>query len=295
MVTQLTAARLATLKLAQLKHAAFLLGLPSAGTKPVLQTAIGRKVDGVSSGPKRVLSVDMGIRNLAYCVLEHDGTASRVTAWQRLDLLKQHEEQSEDGRVSDHTALFTPAVLSLTAYGVTKELLAYKPDALLIERQRFRSNSGPAIAEWTVRVNMLESMLWACLQTLKSTGTGAAVDMHEVSPARVGDFWTAEAPLKPSERAVSRGQKGVLRWEEVAATKKRSKVTKNDRKDIVRAWMNGDGEVDIAFTGEAKETALSFGKKRSGAKLDDLADCLLQAAAWVRWEDNARRMKKLLM
>jgi cruciform cutting endonuclease 1 len=322
-----------SLKACQLKYAAFLMGLPSTGTKPVLESTIQQKLHSFtsreSSRTNRIVSVDMGIRNLAYCVLDLPSSLSstqqpfKISTWQRRDLLTttstetqplQDLPKSGGRRRKPATSYvdakaFTPSVLSKTAYDITKELLAHDPTTILIERQRFRSGGAAAIQEWTVRVNMLESMLWACLHTLCSNSSSPGKDYptaHEISPARVASFWAAgkEFPLRPAEdlfspSAVNGGIVGITK-----STESR-KVQKKDKIAIAQSWLQGgNGDVQLEFEGQAAEVAQAFRSKarnvgkRSGpadsmGKLDDLADCLLQAVAWARWEQNAVALRRI--
>ncbi|KAF2764936.1 mitochondrial resolvase Ydc2 [Teratosphaeria nubilosa] len=338
---------LSALKAWQLKHAAFLMGLPSTGTKAALEAVLRARLDArqrakLLERPHRVLSVDMGIRNLAYCVVdvpEDYSSSSRVpltvSTWRKRDLTTTATssetampEAPEEARTPSRrrrpkvsianavdTTLFTPSVLSKTAYAITTDLLALNPDTILIERQRFRSGGASAIQEWTVRVNMLESMLWACLYTLDTQHQQGDAQpfpsVHEVNPARVAQFWTSEtgvslvadgdtfqASAQPPEQADAGAH----------VKEGRRKVQKKDKIAIARRWLAGeDSEVRLEFEGQAAEVAKVFGRKGRvrlreegiGAnvdvgKLDDLADCLLQGVAWVRWDENAERLRRIL-
>ncbi|KAK0336976.1 hypothetical protein LTR91_010989 [Friedmanniomyces endolithicus] len=370
---------LASLKLSQLKHAAFLTGLPSAGTKAdvtaVLESNISTRTPVQTS--TRIVSVDMGIRNLAYCVLDvptpslsHASSTKpsplKVLEWKRIDLLHpsaiepQKPPTSSDTQVKHSTkkpapipaSAFTPSNLSHTALSLSRTLLSHAPTTILIERQRFRSGGGPAIQEWTVRVNMLEAMLWACLTTLRQTssldrtlsrteaGSGAGAGefpaVFEVLPARVAGFWvgepgvslrmTAETFTSPSLEG-RRIDPGALTG--VSSSSGRKRVQKKDKVAVVRSWLdenkgngkgngNGDGNPDVSlvFSGEAAKIAKAFaapnGRSSSSrgtieegkgvmeeseermGKRDDLADCLLQAVAWVRWGENRDMLAMLL-
>lgn len=327
----------------QLRYCAFLLGLPSTGNKTRLQGALLDRLQQPDAVPKakteRIISVDMGIRNLAYCVLDVSHASSpsvgrsstlKVHAWKRMDLLESHldppgviessvfEDQGTGSQLKQTRksivpsliakAAFAPSSLSKSAYDVTAALLKHKPTTILIERQRFRSGGAAAIQEWTVRVNMLESMLWACLETLRH-GKGSKQSIfpstHEVSPARVAKFWTADPsiPLRPPDSFYSL-QMSVE--QDVNMAKK--KVEKKEKIAIARSWLEGtNDDVALEFEGEAAKTADLFragastksksksgvGKGRNELKLDDLADCLLQAVAWLRWRENAEKMRDM--
>lgn len=62
---------------------------------------------------------------------------------------------------------FAPPHMAKAALAlVTRRFLPLQPTHVLIERQRFRSAGQSAVQEWTVRVNMLEAMLYAVFTTL---------------------------------------------------------------------------------------------------------------------------------
>lgn len=327
------------------------MGLPSTGTKAELEAIIFNRLRSrlAPFNGGRVISVDMGIRNLAFCVLDVPRldlgqqlgkrpfpSPFTVSHWQKMDLLSttksQPADESETHVAADQIerevahgkrkrkptitnsvskTAFTPSVLSKTASEVARDILSRKPTAILIERQRFRSGGGAAIQEWTVRVNMLESMLWACFQTMRETANTDADDfptLHEVSPARVANFWTAapEMNLRPADDLFTRDKAAAP-----LAKLMRKKVQKKDKIAIVRSWLGSSNvdnkDVPLALAGDAAKTAEVFrarNKKSSRkadavedgvvGKLDDLADCMLQAVTWVRWEENSRRIDRLL-
>ncbi|SMQ55782.1 unnamed protein product [Zymoseptoria tritici ST99CH_3D7] len=325
------AVRMASLKAWQLGYWAFLTGTASAGTKAELAAVLTSRMNEYSRKEKsanrmRIVSVDMGIRNLAFCALESrpsipsaSGKGERVspmtvTTWKRMDLLdindngpapsnieQEEPTKSKKFKKSKKSTIakdaFTPSSLSRTAYTVTKELLSLQPTTLLIERQRFRSGGAAAIQEWTVRVNMLESMLWACLETLRAQGlAGEFPEVHAVNPARVAKFWDEGSrgyALRPpvdlfSPTAINPGA-GVVEKE---VKGRRGGVDKKAKVALVKTWVRGESEdVQLRFEGQAEEIAEAFrvekgGKGVAGGKLDDLADCLLQGVAWGRWEEN---------
>ncbi|KAI6842976.1 hypothetical protein KC340_g11698 [Hortaea werneckii] len=339
-----SAAAMTGWKAALLKRTAFLMGLSSTGTKAEMAQAVQQRARQASQtrDRRRVISVDMGIRNLAYCVVDmpKNGTFGQrqrdyqqpitVRHWSKRDLLLSLQAQpgppealakearepastirktvrrSSNKDVLSKTA-FTPSALSKVAYEVVTGLLQHQPDVILIERQRFRSGGQAAVQEWTVRVNMLESMLWACLHTLqetKSTGTAEIPTIHAINPATVANFWVAGKHMDLEPQAEHyQANTGSLKLQKPLKLP-RKKIEKKDKVQIVRAWIEGSrDDVDLHFEGEAAQTADLFNSKGRGSspqqvlpvtKLDDLADSLLQALAWARWEENSRRIEELL-
>jgi cruciform cutting endonuclease 1 len=345
---------MAALKAWQLRHWAFLTGAASIGTKAELQAVLTSAMaqsaaeERRNKGPNRIVSVDMGIRNLAFCALEIPDDEVRigkgrrsltVTTWRRKDLLdvdhqspsqlqssppspppsggeKASKKPSKQPKSPVLKDTFTPSSLSRTAYSLTTSLLSLHPSVLLIERQRFRSGGAAAIQEWTVRVNMLESMIWACLQTLRAERGEAREQafpkVEAVNPARVGQFWmegVAGVPLRPGDDSFnedgSSSLQGLLGGASSAAApaakEKKAKADKKSKVAIVKKWVRGqDPDVEVKFEGQAEEIAAAFrlegrvgAREVAGGKLDDLADCLLQGVAWARWEENRAVMGRL--
>lgn len=276
------------------------------------------------------MSVDMGIRNLAFCAIDTPPPNSNapflVRAWERLDLLRKKDSPNVEESEIDTTVTtpspprtshrprkpqvpinrdsFTPSSMSRTAYEVTQHLLRHQPESILIERQRFRSGGGAAIQEWTVRVNMLESMLWACIETLRASKTTALEKFPEttaVSPARVANFWLANPhmALRPPEDILS-PSKSKASPSLGGASEDKKKVEKKDKICLVRSWVAGDADVKLEFDSNTSAIAKAFdpgtsakvAEQLAGGKLDDLADCLLQGVAVARWEENRRAIKE---
>ncbi|KAK7527470.1 mitochondrial resolvase Ydc2 [Phyllosticta citriasiana] len=345
-----------TLKTVDLKTLLALIGSPTSGTKPTLISRLRHDVATPkltpavrrTSGPavQRIVSVDMGIRNLAFCVADVEiREASRqqskskskskditpagpevslsVVAWERIavqELIAAEEndgagEEGEGEGAVPEKESFLPSALSHIAYTLlTHALLPHTPDTLLIEQQRYRSQGSSAVQEWTYRVNMLEGMLWAVIKTLKaeedkkagarlassssSDGKSASTadasssvplpSPHAVSPQRVANFWMAATPLGRALMAAKqpRRQSGRL------------KVEKRDKIAFLSAWLarsSGSDAVAIPSIVDAIMDEEGGASERDIGKLDDLADCLLQAAAWARWEGNRRTIEGLML
>ncbi|KAI9785709.1 MAG: hypothetical protein M1839_008726 [Geoglossum umbratile] len=327
---------LQALKLAQLKSIAAKCGINSSGTKFILASRIlseiavtsvpeaaktasataataarsiaarptGRKIYGRSGKAVRVLSIDMGIRNLAYCIFdippsspprkEHANPPAipLLIAWKRVAISPRPSTPPPESTKET----FEPHAYASLAYLLLMQtLLPYVPTLVLIERQRHRSAGSSAVQEWTMRVNMFEGMLYAVLRTLQAEGRWNGL-VRGVMPGKVGAFWVG---------GLGKGTAKTAKW--------RNKTAKID---LLGGWLEagGDGVLTVV-TEEARQTAGAFldrwkgkGKRRkvepqpivkaetdavtnSGmeerlSKLDDLADCLLQGLAWVRWEEN---------
>ncbi|KAG9199613.1 hypothetical protein G6514_008273 [Epicoccum nigrum] len=229
------------------------IGSASSGTKSALLARFQRDVqrpgffngrgDGYGCGPDggarsdklRVVSIDMGIRNLAFCDAEVSRGAEahmRVLRWEKLDLTHHHTPAGDEAAAAEaenededeEADPFSPGVLARTAHRlVVEQVLSADPDVVLIEKQRWRSGGGSAVQQWTVRVNTLEAMLWAILETAKQQGGGGlptssrqhqspgagaraartqgySYSVRAVDPKRVGQYWLGRHARAVQER-----------------------------------------------------------------------------------------------
>lgn len=249
---------------------------------------------------------------------------------------------------SPSPGLFSKSAFSHHAYNLALTLLNLggpdaQPDQVIIETQRYRTQAGAAVLEWTLRVNMLEDMLWGCLRTLENLGFWGALRLQTptltdaaeksiekqgmggesimgVSPSKVASFWDW-----CMEQYSAWDWKGKEKLEALWYESKRSKtriVTEllhpmiGDASSQLQSPSSPAIPVPFYFsTTQAMETAnlfrateastkpkrskakpaadiVSVKKKRKvpKGKLDDLADCLLQGLAWVKWEEERRRI-----
>ncbi|KAL8979985.1 MAG: hypothetical protein Q9205_004811 [Flavoplaca limonia] len=321
---------LRTCKLKQLEAIARATGINSSGTKPVL---ISHIQEGLSqthnnspnvasdkslqqkhqrNGEYKIFSIDMGIRNLAYCQLvlppswlhpssdisKISTTTTPVTPtlrhWSRIDVSSPSDRQSTKPRLKES---FTPAIYAPHAHTfLTTHILPHNPTHILIERQRFRSMGGSAVQEWTLRVNMFEAMLYAILQTYMAEGKWEG-EVVPVLPSKVVKYWLDGGEDGVVEGGVDLGdEKTVKKNEKGKRTSLGTEKSKARKMGIVRDMVqNGSG---IELQGQAREMGdlvmgKAEGKKRADkgkglGKFDDLADCLLQGLAWVKWEENKR-------
>jgi cruciform cutting endonuclease 1 len=252
----------------------------------------------------------MGIRNLAYCVLDvpskavaknasavgksMEGKIPSIHEWCRLAV--SSAPISEDESLPIAKEAFDPATLSKAAYTLLREkLLPANPTHILIERQRFRSMGSKHILEWTIRVNMFESILYAVLCTLKAEGVWSG-EVVPVMPGKVGPFWLSD----------DEGDGGGEGHRKERKAKSAKVKNKGQKIDLVRRWLDAGDVISLGNVGTV-EMARQYvekwdrspGRKKGGkekmivkgeemGKLDDLADCLLQGMAWVSWEENKR-------
>ena len=308
---------------AQLKLLARAVGVNTSGTKPILTSALRdhlpkRTLNLDKSQRTRILSIDMGIRNLAYCclVLPHTGRQNTtgvekpmVQNWTRLAISEDPTKsgQSRDdllpeangplaelgSKASSPKEAFDPATYSQHAYDLVTTLVeGLKPTHVLIERQRFRSMGGSAVLEWTLRVNMFEAMIYAVLKTFSERGLWQGV-VHSIAPSKVSNFWITDSETVLKEGSGSKSAK--------TKTAKINMVA-NWLKDGTRFELQGAaaqlGEAYLRQkTGKVNKSSVkqksSTSKARAAVgnsveKLDDLADCLLQGMAWIKWDENRR-------
>ncbi|KAK8168167.1 mitochondrial resolvase Ydc2 [Phyllosticta citrichinensis] len=329
-----------SLKTVDLKTLLALIGSPTSGTKPTLVSrfrhdvatprltpVLRRRAPG--SAVQRIVSVDMGIRNLAYCVADVEIRAARqkqskkkdkdkipvgpevslsVVAWERIAVQELAGTDGDDGVGGEAAAQaekesFLPAALSRIAYTLlTRKLLPHAPGTLLIEQQRYRSQGSSAVQEWTYRVNMLEGMLWAVLETLKSeevktsrtrfasssvideSATTSTTDSpsfvplpspHAVSPQRVAKFWMTSTPLGRALMAAKQPRRGSARL----------KVDKRDKISFLSAWLARSSGSDAVAIPSVADAVMDEEQSALGSFLDNDVDVSFETPAATATRD----------
>lgn len=296
---------LSSLKATTLTRLAAACGLRASRTKAAFLSELPGELRATSmhSQPQRVLSIDMGVRNLAYCLLVVDPSrlpqrtlssvldtivapderdrrerfdfcsAIAVEAWNRIDL-------TQSAILPGDT--FGPPLLAPIAYDlIVNTFLASQPDSILIERQRHRTGGHAAVQEWTFRVNMLESMLWMTLETLRrQPGASGFPQTHAIIPQRVNQSMLAPDRETAKVKASKVQLAGELLQPNLLACS--SEQAEGTRHLFLGQGSRGRG---AAAAGTGLEP------RKATAKLDDLADSLLQGVAWVQWELNKRALR----
>ncbi|KAI9286786.1 ribonuclease H-like domain-containing protein [Umbelopsis sp. AD052] len=244
--------RLSLQKASEMKIEAISTGVQTSGTKAeVLNRIISQYSDIISptaTGPKivpeSVISIDVGYRNLAFA---HITKENQVLRWQRVDL-------DIDNHHPSHSAI------SVTRF-VRQQLLTNieKECAIVIERQRFRSMGGHSVLEHTLRVNMVEAMLWSALQCM----TGPDIAKEAVNAIAVEKYWSMTEPEFSTVSSVE------------SKTPTRSK--KKRSQDLVTHWL----DTNVLDCNSSLRTMFSAEKKK-----DDLSDSLIQGVAWLNWRKH---------
>ncbi|KAJ5811127.1 DNA-binding SAP [Penicillium robsamsonii] len=237
-----------------------------------------------------ILSIDMGIQNLAFAHLlvprsnapgvgidTAHPRAPVLTAWHRLaiseisslnlipgdntGLVKPAEsisgsdgatessqsilpigtEKDSPAKIAKSTKeenLYYPDIYAENAYTLIASLIAaYRPTHVLIERQRFRSGGGSAVLEWTLRVGIMEGMLYAVLQTLRQERGGDVADLvvRGVEPSRVVRYWLEGGS---GSSIPGKGKVGEKSEVEKKTKKLNAREVKKAKIDIVGRWLS---------------------------------------------------------
>jgi cruciform cutting endonuclease 1 len=308
-----------------------------------------------------IVSIDMGIQNLAYAHLLLDPQPSNRTskkkaqdpshgggklpilrAWERLNVFPTAPPPDKPIRKPAHksiaklaaAAAYSPSRYATAAYHFITHILAQcNPTHILIEQQRFRTGGSSAVAEWTLRVGVFEGMLHAILRTVREDRKQQqqqqcrVEEVVSVSPARCARFWLEGGGYASDDwRAVAvgggggggGGRGGEERRKMTGREGKQAKIDLVGR-SFLHLGSDGSSGSSMVEPGSAQVRAMQLAflqrwavtskaaKGLRGAdglilippttceegatmppiqpqKLDDLADCLLQALAWLRWQ-----------
>lgn len=251
--------------------------------------------------PRRVLSIDMGIKNFSYALIDvHDlSKPPCLQQWRRLDVTTDFCSQNEDIDFAEKEKSFDPLKYARISYLLFAKYIlpTYRPDIILIERQRHRTGGRSTVIEWTFRVNMFESVVWGVLNTYISEN-GFNVYMKSISPRTTKSYWIP-SPLhlgveEPNEKISYAKSKSmcvqiVKDWVSKDPVSETPVVTfsKNVSQQVAR-FHGKKKKVCTTRKVENGEAVLETGVATPNAsvKLDDLTDSLLQGIAWVQWQRN---------
>ncbi|KAL4890875.1 mitochondrial resolvase Ydc2 [Aspergillus ambiguus] len=307
-----------TLKTAQLQRIAQATGIQSSGPKGPLIQRIETEL--AECNPHRevptgrslsILSIDMGIRNLAFAHLLVPAATPRTSpdmggavqpmlnAWRRLSIadlapaLRHGHGHGENP--SKEKEDFSPGTYAPLAYALLTSLLdTYQPTHVLIERQRFRSGGGSAVQEWTLRVGVFEGMLYAVLYALRQERMRAAPVVVGVEPQRVVRYWGGGTGKGLSSREGKKVKIDLVGgWLDAAATDMSIEMGGKVRvaeEDEVQRWV--DGYLDRWKGKRVRKGGSMSGDGVEIGKLDDLADCLLQGVTWLEWQTMRDRITR---
>jgi len=140
-------------------------------------------------------------------------------------------------------------------------------------------------------------MLHAVLVCLCAEGRWSGT-VESVSPQRVSAFWVSKAVLSQNN-ALGRRKKGTVN-ENTSKTKQHNpRDIKNAKTGLVKDWLRAKDMVQLKTEGVRETASLftdrdsgqSMGRKTVAKKLDDLADCLLQAMAWTKWKQSRAALR----
>lgn len=327
------------------------------GSKPVKPMTVAGKIKGEiqRSSPKSILSIDMGIRTLAYAHLTLPDLSPltplstvnpTLAAWRTVTISpppsSKHLITSPTSALTSKASgpilpsqreSFSPRTYAVHAYTLLKSLLTTDtlspgPTHLLIEQQRFRSAGSAAVTDWALRVGVFEGMLHAVAETLKRE-RGLNLRVETVNPKRVVGYWLPDSDSKKgggtSEAEPARKDGGkrtarevkkakinvVARWLKNVGSRARSLPISSlqlagvatDVQPTVDAYLSKSKSKakEPRLSTEPKEAMASLSHKNKAAtikgvqlsKLDDLADSLLQAIAWLRWRQTRIRVATL--
>ncbi|GMM33094.1 cruciform cutting endonuclease [Saccharomycopsis crataegensis] len=310
-------------------------GLPSSGKKDLLVNTI---CDGILhlddrdplalkqskelGLPKdvRLLSIDLGIKNFSYCkfVLPKGdyNTVPEVYDWSKLNVFDYYNNKSAQ-KPGEITATliddYTPNRFSEIAYHIATELVMAEEnpiDVILIEQQRSRTTGSSAVQEWTLRVNMLEHMLYSTLFTLKQSHTGLnGLQLVTSSPKRMSDYFINCKNESHEENPTKRQKSSVIKRQRIKLVEnwidkiqfRRSEFPHNTpfifQQTFGKKLKNNDPTPKVQKRQSKYIFDLIMADKhmKGRQKSDDLVDSLLHGVSWFSWMKNRMILRDILM
>ncbi|KTW28187.1 hypothetical protein T552_02046 [Pneumocystis carinii B80] len=309
MLSNKLVSELQQLTLAQLRTIAIKCGILNNGKKlelaqRILQEISKTRLINNDFTPHRILSIDVGIRNLAFSsiiapsvIIEDFNLIHHkpfvVDGWDKLSI--------ESNKIDDKIVKkpYNPTNFSFLAYQLAKSLLnKFKPQTILIERQRYRTQSKSVVQEWIIKINIFENMLHSIFRCFKEEmiWNNPEADILSIDPAKISSFWLKKNILMknfPIEHNLSILINSKSK-EPNYLTKTSALRSKKEKIEIVKSWLKADSIFDFKNTQITAKDFISRKKDNDKLKIDDLADSLLQGISWIIWEQNKWILKQKL-
>jgi cruciform cutting endonuclease 1 len=256
------------LKLLQLKQLSRNCGLSISGTKPSLVSALVHAVHDKANNkpfetPTRLLSVDLGLRNIAFCQFKLDSVhgAPQIEKWELVGLEGLEENRS----------LMQPVFASMALHLVKSAFLKgnITPDVILIEQQRIRSGGSSSVCEHIAKINILEGMIHAILQTYMEERS-LDIRLESVPAKGVMKYW-----IRDREKL------------EQMSTGRRYQLTKKAKVTMAETLLLSPNGSSFTLAPEVNPFDSESSLK---VKRDDLCDSLLQGLGWIIWQRNLHQL-----
>lgn len=180
------------MKLSELQSLARQCGLSSSGSKAGLIDALHAHASGARPLAGPICSIDLGVRNLAVCVVEP--TTRSVRDWRLIDFL---------GSSAEKDTTFCPLRFDQQVRRTIAEHIMpheWNLERVLIERQRHRSGGAAFVLESIIGVIRLETALYAHL-------SAAGTSCEPVIPRRVSDHFGLVAEIDKGAKGPNKAKK----------------------------------------------------------------------------------------
>ncbi|EPX70809.1 cruciform cutting endonuclease Cce1 [Schizosaccharomyces octosporus yFS286] len=248
-------------KLQTLQHICKVSGLSRKGRKAdLLQRILSTPVYPTNN----VISIDLGIKNFAYCLASRtEGAKVNIHEWAREDLTSP-----TNGLGIKWIEDYQPQYLARLAFQIYTTLTSrFRPSIILLEHQRYRSGIK-TIPEWTLRVNAIEAMLH-CLHV-----NSQSQDPSESNPS----------PLSLLSLAPRTVYSYVSALPEFVNLNSNTK-TKATRVKLLNEMLNL-GKVSVLNDDALKNFELPV---KYSSKKDDMTDAAMMAITWIEWQHKLRQ------